>query len=129
MLRHGDRVDVVLDCLPTDRDGELVEVVYVRLVTDGSVELPPVPEGGRRNVWGTWLGVQADAAGPAAFAIYRDGETPRRVEVGQGPAGVVIADSECPRCGAVVGNTVLHGRWHDAIDRLLAGTSGKDAGA
>lgn len=68
-IGHGDRVDVVLDCVPGERHGAPFQLVYVRLVTDGSVQLPPVPPGARRNVVQTWFGVQAPVGGVAAFAI------------------------------------------------------------
>lgn len=74
MLSRGDRVDVVLDCVPGERDGQPVQLVYVRLVTEpGEARLPPVPEGGARNVWQALLGVENPATGFAAFVLDRPG--------------------------------------------------------
>ncbi len=80
-LSRGDRVDVVLDCVPEVRDGREVARVFVRLVdapaSEGGARPPEPFPGATRNVVQGWLGVPSDQQGFAAFAIDLGGSGTR----------------------------------------------------
>lgn len=73
MVKHGDRVDVVLDCVTEQRDGRYVARVYVRHVdaptSEGGTAPPAEFPGASRNVVEQFLGVPHNSTGIGAYAV------------------------------------------------------------
>lgn len=78
MIAQSGRVDVVLDCVSEQRDGQLFARVFVRGVFTPDAAHPLPFEGAARNVVQTWLGIPSNQQHVAAFAIEvgRDSDLP-----------------------------------------------------
>lgn len=69
-INPGDRINIVLDLLPEERDGRLYQVVHFRgAFAPGATNIPPCPSGARRNVIQHWYAVPNDQTVVGAFAI------------------------------------------------------------